>query len=273
MVYRVGSKNFTAAAISTAAKAGEWVKTKQGEISQLSTKSSSKDLVTEVDKGTETMIRKLLLTYFPSHAVLGEESVQPGPDAAAKALEQLKDEEYVWIIDPIDGTTNYVHGFPFYSVSIALAHRGELIVGVIYDPSSDEMFVAEKGKGAYLRGKRLSVSAEERLQDSLIGGGFPPKPDLLAMNLQSLQKIAPKARNIRAAGSAALHLAYVAAGRLSGFFEFGLNPWDVAAGTLIIQESGGTVTDRSGAPYALATRNIVASNGRIHHELIQALNE
>lgn len=273
MNYTVSSKSFTAVAINTAARAGEWIKSKQGEFSKLTLKSSAQDLVTEVDKGSERMIRKLLMTYFPTHSFLGEESVQPGTDASAAVLDEMRSSEFLWIVDPIDGTTNYVHGFPFYSVSIALAHKGELIVGVVYDPSSDEMFVAEKGKGAYMRGQLVSVSDEKRLQDSLLGGGFPPRTDALSINLQAVQKLAPKVRNIRTTGSAALHLAYVAAGRLSGYCEFGLSSWDAAAGALLVQEAGGTVTDHSGIPYALSTRNIVASNGHIHDELIQALAE
>ncbi len=146
----------------------------------------------------------------------------------------MSDEEYLWIVDPIDGTTNFVHGFPFYSVSIALAHKGEVIVGVVYDPSRDELFVAEKGKGAYMHGKKTEVSLKmRRYSRSLIATGFPADRDgALPINLKGVQALSPKVRNIRVAGSAALHLAYVAAGRLSGFWEIGLNAWDIAAGAL-----------------------------------------
>lgn len=266
--YTVSSKSFTAVAINTAAKAGEWIKSKLGDISTVQTKHSSHDLVTEVDKGSEMMIRNLLHTYFPDHAILGEEGVKPGPEASASALEQVKDAEYLWIVDPVDGTTNFVHGFPFYSVSIALAYKGEVIVGVIYDPSRDELFVAEKGKGAYVRGKRMKVSNESTLTESLIATGFPADRDYaLPHNLNGVRALAPKVRNIRVAGSAALHLAYVAAGRLSGFWEVGLNAWDIAAGALLVQESGGRVTDTNGSPFSLSVRNILASNGKIHDEL------
>ena len=159
----MGSKSFTAVAINTAAKAGQWIKTKLGDINHVGTKYSSQDLVTEVDKGSEKLIRNLIMTHFPDHSILGEEGVEPGPEASAKALQAMSDEEYLWIVDPIDGTTNFVHGFPFYSVSIALAHKGEVIVGVVYDPSRDELFVAEKGKGAYMHGKKTKVSIEETL--------------------------------------------------------------------------------------------------------------
>ena len=144
--YVVSSKSYTAVAINCAAKAGEWIKSKLGTVKQLSTKSSAQDIVTEVDKGAEQMIRKLILTHFPDHAILGEEGVAPGSDAYNKALGDAKDEEYLWIIDPVDGTTNYVHGFPFYSVSIALAHHGEVIVGVIYDPSGTSCLLRKKEK-------------------------------------------------------------------------------------------------------------------------------
>ncbi|CAN7740947.1 inositol monophosphatase family protein [Paenibacillus sp. LjRoot56] len=263
----VGSKSFTAVAINTAAKAGQWIKTKLGDINHVGTKFSAQDLVTEVDKGSEKLIRNLIMTHFPNHSILGEEGVEPGPEASAKALQEMSDEEYLWIVDPIDGTTNFVHGFPFFSVSIALAHKGEVIVGVVYDPSRDELFVAEKGKGAYMHGKKTEVSEDETLLTSLIATGFPADRDgALPINLKGVQALSPKVRNIRVAGSAALHLAYVAAGRLSGFWEIGLNAWDIAAGALLITESGGRVTDTEGKPYHLGVRNVMATNGRIHEE-------
>jgi myo-inositol-1(or 4)-monophosphatase len=270
--YVVSGKNYTAVAVNTAAMAGEFIKSKLGDITKVSQKYSTHDLVTEVDKGTETLIRNLIGTHFPQHHILGEEAVLPGPDASAKAIAEYADAEYLWIVDPIDGTTNFIHGFPFFSVSIALAHRGEVIVGVIYDPTHNELFVAEKGKGAYLKGARMQVSSEVRLSDSLIATGFPADHlQALPANLAGIMSIAPKVRNLRITGSAALHLAYVAAGRLSGFWEIGLNSWDVAAGALLISESGGTVTDTEGKPFTLATRNILATNGNVHQELIDEL--
>ncbi|WP_281890170.1 inositol monophosphatase family protein [Paenibacillus sp. YYML68] len=270
--FAVGSKSFTAVAINTASKTGEWIQSKLGDYSTLHTKYSQHDLVTEVDKGAEMMIRKLIHTHFPTHSILGEEGVEPGPEASRAALEEISDAEYVWIVDPLDGTTNFVHGFPFFSVSIALAHRGEVIVGIVYNPVHDEMFVAEKGKGAYLKGKPMRVSGEKQLSEALIATGFPADRDhALAHNLKGIQALSPKARNIRASGSAALHMAYVAAGRLSGFWEIGLNAWDLAAGALLIQESGGQVTDTLGAPYQLGVRNVVASNGHIHSEFAAEL--
>ncbi|RXZ81393.1 inositol monophosphatase [Paenibacillaceae bacterium] len=270
----IGSKSFTAVAINCAAKAGEWIQSKRGSFSTLEMKYSPHDLVTEVDRGSEALIRNLVLTHFPTHSFLGEEGVQAGPEASKQALQNMRDEEYLWIVDPIDGTTNFVHGFPYFSVSIALAYRGEVIVGVIYDPSRDELFVAEKGKGAYLHGRRTKVSAEPTLQQSLIATGFPADQNYaLPVNMKGLQAIAPQVRNIRVNGSAALHMAYVAAGRLTGFWEIGLNSWDLAAGVLMVQESGGKVTDTNGKSYDLAVRNVVASNGLVHDELVTELQK
>lgn len=268
----VGSKSFTAVAINTASKAGEWIMSKLGDFNNLQLKSSVHDLVTEVDKGAEKMIRNLIQTHFPHHEILGEEGVEPGPDASRKALEQVSHAEYLWIVDPLDGTTNFVHGFPFFSVSIALAHKGEVIVGVVYNPVHNELYVAEKGKGAYLKGKRMQVSSELTLDQSLIATGLSAdRSHAMPVNMQGIQAMGPKVRNIRLAGSAALHMAYVAAGRLSGFWEIGLNSWDMAAGAILITESGGKVTDTLGNPYNLNVRHVLASNGHIHDELVREL--
>lgn len=268
----VGGKSFTAVAINCASKAGEWIKTKLGNYASLDIKYSSHDLVTEVDKGSERLIKNLVMTHFPHHSFLGEEGVEPGPEASSRALENIRDAEYLWIVDPIDGTTNFVHGFPYFCVSIALAHNGEVIVGVVYDPMKDEMFVAEKGKGAYVHGKRMQVSKEDTLRCSLVATGLPADHHYaLPLNLKGIQAVAPQVRNLRIAGSAALHMAYVASGRLSGFWEIGLSSWDLAAGSLLVQESGGVVSNTLGKPYDLGVRNVVASNGHIQDELIKAL--
>ncbi len=269
----IGGKSFTAVAVNCAAKAGEWIKSKMGSITQLDTKYSMHDLVTEVDKGSERMIRNLIGTHFPHHSFLGEEGVEPGPEASAKALQDMSDAEYLWIVDPVDGTTNYVHGFPFFSVSIALAYRGQVIVGVVYDPSRDELFVAERGKGAYVHGRKMQVSKDSSLSHSLIATGFPADQHVaLPANMKGIQKLAPKVRNLRIAGSAALHLAYVAAGRLSGFWEYNLSSWDIAAGSLLVEEAGGRLSDLTGQPYHLGVRNVSASNGLIHDELLEELD-
>lgn len=272
--YVVGSKSPTAVAINSASKAGEWIKSRLGGIHELNTKQSPHDLVTDVDKGAEAMIRKLILTHFPDHAILGEEGVAPGAAASAAALNQAGTSDYLWIVDPVDGTTNFVHGFPFFCVSIALAYKGEIIIGVIYDPMRDEMFVAEKGKGAYLHGRRTQVAVGTSLSDSLVAVGFNPEQEFaLPMNMRGLNALSGKVRSLRAAGSAALHLAYVAAGRLSGYYEVGLNVWDVAAGALMVKESGGKVTDTAGQPYHLGTRHLIASNGHVHSELLDVIQK
>ncbi|THF78725.1 inositol monophosphatase family protein [Cohnella fermenti] len=268
----IGSKSFTAVAVNCASKAGEWIKSRIGRFAEPDLKYSMHDLVTEVDKGSERLIRNLIGTHFPTHSFLGEEGVEPGPEASALALERVSDAEYLWIVDPIDGTTNYVHGFPFFSVSIALAYRGQVIVGVVYDPSRDELFVAERGKGAYVHGKRMSVSEEGALRQSLVATGLPADhEDALPRNLRQIQALAPQVRNLRIAGSAALHMAYVAAGRLSGFWEVGLNSWDLAAGSLLVEEAGGVVGDQAGGSYHLGVRDVLASNGHIQEELREAL--
>ena len=220
------------------------------------------------------MIKNLILTHFPEHFFLGEEGVEPGSMASSKALADVHEAEYLWIVDPIDGTTNFVHTYPFYSVSIALAYKGEVIVGVVYDPSRDELFVAEKGKGAYLHGKKMHVSPDDLLSQSLLATGFPTDQAIaLPTNMRGLQAVVPKVRNVRNGGSAALHLAYVAAGRLSGYWEINLNSWDLAAGSLLVQESGGLITDTRNHLYNLAVRNVIATNGHIHQELVDVLEQ
>ncbi|WP_412067031.1 inositol monophosphatase family protein [Paenibacillus sp. alder61] len=271
--YVVGSKSPMAVAINSAAKAGEWIKSRVGSVKDLSTKYSPQDLVTDVDKGAETMIRKLILTHFPDHDILGEEGVAPGAEASAAAVTAAKKSEYLWIIDPVDGTTNFVQGFPFFCVSIALAYKGEVIIGVIYDPMRDEMFVAEKGKGAYMHGNPTRVSKEALLADSVIAIGFNPDREVAApINLKGITALADRARSLRAGGSAALHLAYVAAGRLSGYYEVNLNAWDTAAGALLVTESGGIVTDTAGNPYDIGVRNLIASNGKIQQQLLDVVS-
>lgn len=266
--YVVGRKSYTAVAVNTASKAGEWIKTRLGNIRNLQQKQAANDLVTEVDKGAEQMIRSLIATHFPEHAFLGEEG-----GAGDLTPEQAQEAEYVWIVDPLDGTTNFVHGYPFFCVSIALAHKGELIVGVVYDPNRNEMFVAEKGKGAYLHGKRMHVSGEERLADSLLATGLPVNGDASRRNLAGAASLHRQVRSIRMTGSAAIHLAYVAAGRLSGFWEYGLNVWDFAAGALLVSESGGRLGDLAGGPLTLTSRHVIATNGRIHDELFAIATE
>lgn len=219
------------------------------------------DLVTEVDKASEALLVSGLQQTFPEHDFLAEESDYGSSGASHK-----------WIIDPLDGTTNFAHGFPWFAVSMALEIDGEICVGVIYHSMMDELFTAVKGGGAELNGKRLQVSQRLPLQNSLLATGFPydsaVHPENNFANFTSFQM---KCRGIRRAGAAALDLAYVAAGRLDGFWECKLKPWDVAAGVLLVNEAGGRVTAHDGDPYSVYNHRIVASNGLIHSEMLAIL--
>lgn len=220
-----------------------------------------KDLVTEVDKESERLIVEHLLLRFSDHNIVAEEADYPQTSSPFR-----------WIIDPVDGTTNYAHGFPWFCTSIGLEHDGELVVGVIYNPVYDELFTATKGGGAFLNGRCLAVSTRSPVKNALLGTGFPydcaSDPANNFANFIGFQKAA---RGIRRAGAAALDLACVAAGRLDGFWELKLKPWDVAAGVLLVNEAGGRVTTFDGSAYAVGNDRIVASNGRIHDEMVAML--
>ncbi len=219
------------------------------------------DIVTDMDKKAEDMIIKKLRDAFPEHGILTEESD-----------EQKSSSEYRWIIDPLDGTTNYSHGYPVFCVSIALEKGGEIIFGVVYDPMLNELFSAEKGKGAHCNNRKIKVSNIAELAKSLLATGFPydvrTSPE---NNLSHFANFAVKVQAIRRAGSAALDMCYVACGRFDGFWELKLKPWDTAAAMLIIAEAGGVVTDFSNRPFSLSMGETVASNGLIHEQMIRVL--
>lgn len=221
----------------------------------------AKDLVTELDTASEALIVSMLLDRFPRHGILAEEGSYPEGDG-----------QHTWIIDPIDGTTNFAHGFPWFCSSIALERDGQLQVGVIYNPMSDELFSASAANGAFLNGRRITVSQRSPLAASLLGTGFPydcaTHPE---NNFEAFIRFQKAARGIRRAGAAALDLAYLAAGRLDGFWELKLKPWDVAAGTLLVQEAGGQVSAFDGSAYHVRNHRILASNGLIHQEMIDLL--
>ncbi len=225
----------------------------------VATKSSDIDLVTRVDRLCEERIREVIAEEHPDHVVVGEEL---GQEAGGSMR---------WIVDPLDGTVNYAHGFPFYSVSIALEDHGELVAGVVYDPERDELFAATKGGGATLNGRPLAVTVNAELRRALLATGFAYVEDRINLNLEVFARVLPRVRSVRRPGSAALDICYVACGRLDGFWELGLNPWDVAAGVLIVREAGGTVTGDGGAPYRLGDKVLVASNGRVHGVLLDLL--
>ena len=223
------------------------------------------DFVTEVDQASEQIIIETLLGAYPGHAIWAEES---GREHGAK------DSEFVWIIDPLDGTTNFIHGLPIYCVSIALAVRGKVEQAVIYDPSRNDLFTATKGRGAYMNNRRLRVAKRTRLQECLIATGFPYRVDddinhFLRMMGDMMQRTA----GLRRPGAAALDLAYVAAGFTDGFFELGLQPWDVAAGSLLITEAGGLVGNLSGDADFLEQRECLAANPRIYGQMVNILGK
>ena len=226
-------------------------------------RKSHSDFVSEVDSNAEEAIIKVLLETYPKHSILAEESGATGDQ---------DEPEYQWIIDPLDGTTNFLHGFPQYSVSIALKHRGVLTQAVVYDPTGNELFTASRGRGAYLNDHRLRVSKRNQFSECLLGTGIPFR-ELTHMDtyLSMLKDIIPRVAGIRRPGSAALDLAYVAAGRYDGFWEIGLAPWDMAAGCLLITEAGGLVGDLEGNETYLENGNIIAGNPKIFGQLLQVI--
>jgi myo-inositol-1(or 4)-monophosphatase len=232
----------------------------QRDTLSVSTKGRN-DFVTEVDKNAEKEIIKIIRKAFPSHGILAEESGSHEGD------------EFLWLIDPLDGTTNFLHGFPQFAVSIALQHKGRLEHGVIYDPLRQEIFSASRGAGAQLNERRIRVSQANGLEGSLLGTGFPFRQmDHLNNYIEILKNIIPQAAGVRRPGSAALDLAYVACGRLDGFWEFGLKPWDLAAGALIIQEAGGMLSDFEGGSDFMKTGNVVAGNAKVMKALLQTIH-
>lgn len=224
------------------------------------------DLVTEADRASEKLITERLSAVFPDHGIYGEEGVR-----------QRIDSEYRWYVDPLDGTTNFAHGFPVFCVSLGLEHRqaglatgqdGELIAGVIYDPMRDELFVAQKGQGAWLNGRRMHVSGTKDLAEALLATGFPSRKRHVSPNIHFYQELTLRSHGVRRAGSAALDLAYTACGRMDAFWEFYLNPWDTAAGALLVQEAGGAITRFDGTPFRLDSSEVLATNGLLHEELM-----
>jgi myo-inositol-1(or 4)-monophosphatase len=217
------------------------------------------DIVTEADRASERLIVARLRERFPTHAVVAEEGF--GHDASGA--------EYRWYVDPLDGTTNFAHGFPMFNATLALEHHGELIAGAIFDPLHNEMFSAERGAGAYLNGVRITVSKTPVLDSSLLATGFPSRRRHQNVNVHFFYQMAMMTHGVRRAGSAALDLAYVACGRLDGFWEFGLSPWDMAAGVLIVREAGGSTSDMYGEPVDLRGPTMLADNGHIHAEILR----
>jgi myo-inositol-1(or 4)-monophosphatase len=223
------------------------------------------DLVTEADRASERLITERLSAAFPDHGIYGEEGVR-----------QRVESEYRWYVDPLDGTTNFAHGFPAFCVSLGLEHRpadrpsgsdGTLVAGVIYDPTRDDLFVTEKGQGAWLNGRPVHVSGTRHLAEALLATGFPSRKRHASPNIHFYQEFTLRSHGVRRAGSAALDLAYTACGRLDGFWEFHLNPWDTAAGALLVTEAGGTMSRFDGEPFQLDSGEVLATNGLLQGEL------
>jgi len=218
-------------------------------------------------------IREIVLESFSDHDFLGEEDVAPGKEASSAALDsKLKNSaDWLWIVDPIDGTTNFVHGMPLCMPSVAAAYKGEVMVAVIYDPHRDELFTATLGGGAFLNGEPIKVGDQKVIGDAIVAMGSPPAEESMNMSLKGVAVLMPKVRTIRMLGSAAIMLAWVANGRLTCYWEYDLSSWDIAAGALLVTEAGGKFTDLNGDPYSLRTRKMIASNGLVHDDILSTL--
>lgn len=250
-------------AIRAARAAGDLIVREIDRVDDISVDSKGKnDFVSEVDKKAEQVIINTIQQSYPEHAFLGEETGKSG------------ESEFIWIIDPLDGTTNFLHNFPHYAVSIALEHKGRLDQAVIYDPLRQELFTASRGKGAQLNNRKIRVSAQIKLDAALLGTGFPFRSGQdIEIFIDSFRKLYPQVAGIRRAGSAALDLAYVACGRLDGFWEYNLKAWDIAAGALLVQEAGGINSELSGGTNFLTSGNIISANPKILKAMLKHIGK
>lgn len=255
-------QEFLRVARDAALTAGRLLRENVNGIRQVSYKGEI-NLVTEMDRLSEKTVVSAILSAFPEHGILAEEEAR---------IENSS--EFLWIIDPLDGTTNYAHGYPSFSVSIGLQRQGDLAVGVVYDPMRDELFTAVKGGGAFLNGKPIRVSTNDSLIRSLIATGFPyDRTRSRENNLNYFNALIMASQEVRRSGSASLDLCSLAVGRLDGYWELKLNPWDIAAGALIVREAGGMVSDFSGVRFSIHDKEIIASNGRIHGQMLEIIHE
>lgn len=254
--------NYFDTAVKAAREAGMVLMNNLGKIKDIELKAKN-DLVTDIDLLSESLIVDLIKSNHPGHSILAEER---GPSEESS--------EYKWLIDPLDGTMNYAHTYPFFSVSIALEHKGKVVLGVVYDPVKDEMFSAETGKGAFLNGQKIKPSSTDKLENSLLCTGFLHEDEsLVEQNLIHFSNFIWRARGVRRDGSAALDLCYVACGRYDGFWELGLHAWDMAAGALIVEESGGTVSNFAGNKFTAYKGEIVASNSLVQAQMVELLGK
>lgn len=266
-------------AMEGALEAGAYFRSRLHTDKDVKTKSSPSDLVTDVDPHCEALIRQRIAIAFPHHSILGEETTAPGAEASAQAAASVVGEEALWIVDPLDGTTNFVYSIPLSTVSIGYAEAGVIQVGVISDPYRDELFYAVRGAGAWRAstaqvqawcleptqswpGQVLQATTVETLADSVVAAGFPTRAAAREQTIEAGIRMTGQLKSLRALGSAALHLAYVAAGRLDAFWEYDLNAWDLAAGMLMVSEAGGCTESLAGEPYHLRARDIVAAGTR-----------
>jgi len=251
--------DFLDAAIEIAREAGQVLLAHRGVGFEL---KGDYDLVTAADRASEQLVLKRLRERFPDHGIVAEEGGRAELDADLR-----------WYVDPLDGTTNFAHGFPMWNVTLALAQHGEVIAGVVYDPLNRELFAAERGAGARLNGAPIHVSKARLLNDALLSTGFPSRKRHQNVNIHFYYQLAMLSHGVRRGGSAALDLAYTACGRLEAFWEFGLNPWDMAAGTLLVEEAGGKVSGMRGERFDLLDRYVLADNGLVHGELLELFEE
>jgi myo-inositol-1(or 4)-monophosphatase len=253
-----------AIAVKAARRAGNFINRSARDLDLLTvTAKGPKDFVSEVDRAAEAAIVETLLDAYPDHAILAEEGTARGANA---------DAENLWIIDPLDGTTNFLHGFPQYCVSIGLKQKGQITQAVIYDPVRNDLFTATRGRGAFLNDRRIRVSKRDHLRDCLIGTGFPFRDgSYLDTYLQMMKTMIEQTAGLRRPGAAALDLAYVAAGVYDGFWEVGLNAWDVAAGSLLVQEAGGLIGDLTGEGDSLFGGQVIAANPKVFAQMVNTL--
>jgi myo-inositol-1(or 4)-monophosphatase len=251
-------------AVKAARKAGSIITRASFDVDKLTVhRKQQNDFVTEVDRAAEDAIIAVLREAYPDHGFLAEESGYRDKEA-----------EYLWIIDPLDGTTNFLHGVPQYCVSIGLMHKGSLAQAVVYDPNRNELFTATKGVGAYLNDRRIRVSKTDKIEDSLVGTGFPFREQVnLDDYLRMLKNVMKTCSGVRRPGAAALDLAWVACGRMDGFWEIGLAPWDMAAGALLVREAGGLVGDLAGEDRYMDSGRILASNGKLFAAYMKLLHD
>src|SRR5699024_772895 len=257
---------------SLAVKAGKIILKHMNQQVETESKTTGKELVTKTDRMVEQFIQQEMTKTYHDHQVLNEEGSFASEEIYQQVLDDFHSIPFIWVVDPIDGTNNFIQNIPGFVVSIALVSYGRPVVGVIYDPITDELFYASENTGAYLNEKRIKVSHVDYLNESVIGTSFSSDTKIRSLTVKNIEMFLPKCRTIRVLGAAALNLAYVAKGRLTSFYHFQLSPWDVAAGILIISEAGGKVTTMEGTSYELSESSILVSNGLIHQQILDTIH-